>query len=324
MAGRILLAILLLSFTVAFHESAFCRELRVADTHPQDYPTVQALEHFGALLAERSQQRLTLKILHSRIMGEERETVRHVRAGALDMARVNMAVLNDFVPETVVPSLPFVFRSAEHLHHVLDGPVGEQIARAFPHHGMVVLAFYDSGARSFYTTRGPLAAPADLRGLRIRVQQSKVAEAMVRAWGAIPVPLPYGQVGVGLATGVIDGAENNAPAYQDAGHSRSARYYSLSEHTMAPEVLAMSAATWRSLSADERTLVRQAAQDSVPVMRALWAERERAARDAVTAAGTVITTVDKAAFAETMPPLYRRFAGKAAQRDLLLRIQATD
>lgn len=314
----------LIAACVALTAAATARELRVADTHPADYPTVLALDHLGRVLTERSQGRLTLKVLHSRLMGEEGETIQHVHVGALDMARVNLAPLNALVPETVVPSLPFVFRSADHLHRVFDGPVGADIAKAFERHGFVALAFYDSGARSFYNSRRPVRTPADLKGLRIRVQESPVAEAMVRALGGVAAPLPYGQVGVGLSTGVIDGAENNWPSYQDARHYESARFYSLSEHTMAPEVLLVSRKVWDSLSAAEQTLLRQAAQDSVGVMRELWRARERAARDEVSSAGTQVNTVDKAAFAAAMQPVYQRFAADARLKDLLRRIQAVE
>lgn len=303
---------------------AQARELRVADTHPASYPTVQALEHMGSLLAERSQGKLTLKVLHSRLMGEEAETIQHVRVGALDMARVNMAPLNDIVPETVVPSLPFVFRSTDHLHRVLDGPLGADLARAFERYGFVVLAYYDSGARSFYNSRHPIRRPEDMRGLRIRVQQSAVATAMVEVLGASAAPLPYGQVAVGLATSVIDGAENNVPSYQDAGHYRHARFYSLTEHTMAPEVLLISAKIWAGLDADEQSLLRQAATDSVGVMRDLWHQREEAAITAANAAGVQFNPVDKPAFAQAMRPLYHRFAAAPKLADLLRRIQATE
>lgn len=302
--------------------SAVNRELRVADTHPANYPTVQALDHMGRLLAERSQGRLGLKVLHSRLMGEEADTIEHTRIGALDMARVNVAPLNGTVPETIVPSLPFLFRSAEHLHKALDGPAGAELARAFERHGFIALAYYESGARSFYNSQRPIRRPIDLQGLRIRVQQSPVAEAMVNALGATPAPLPYGQVAVGLKTGLIDGAENNWPSYQDARHFESAPYYSLSEHSMAPDVLLMSKKVWDGLSPADQTLIQDAARESVEYMRSLWAARERTARNAVTAAGVTVNTVDKAAFAEAMRPVYERFTAEPRLKDLLRRIQA--
>ena len=303
---------------------AFARELRVADTHPADYPTVQALEQMGRVLAEHTHGRLTLKVLHSRLMGEEAETIQHVRAGALDMARVNMAPLNELVPETVVPSLPFVFRSADHLHRVLDGPIGADLARAFERHGFVALAFYDSGARSFYNSRHPLRRPADLKGMRMRVQQSPLAEAMVRALGAVPAALPYGQVEVALRTGVIDGAENNWPSFDSAHHFEHAQFYSLTEHSMAPEVLLVSRRLWDDLSAADQSALRDAARASVGTMRVLWREREDKARTAMVNAGILVNEVDKAPFVAAMRPVWGRFTTDPRLHDLLLRIQAAE
>lgn len=325
MTVRALLAGVLASMlAAAAPATAGTRDFRVADTHPADYPTVQALNHMGRVLNERTKGRLGLKVLHSRIMGEEAETIQHTRVGALDMARVNLAPLNQLVPETIVPSLPFLFRSTEHLHRVFDGPIGADIARAFERHGLVVLAFYDSGARSFYNGRRPIRVPADLHGLRIRVQQSPVAEAMIAALGGQPAPLPYGQVAVGLTTGIIDGAENNWPSYQDALHWQMAPYYSLSEHSMAPEVLIMSKKVWDGLGSADQNQLRQAARDSVSHMRALWSAREDAAREELAAAGVQANTVDKAAFAEAVRPLMDRFTADPKLRDLARRIQAVE
>lgn len=303
---------------------AEAKELRVADTHPADYPTVQALDHMGQLLAERSEGRFTLKVFHSRMLGEEQETVDQTRFGALDLTRVNLAPLNATIAETVVPSLPFLFRSADHLHKVMDGPIGAEIAKAFERHGLIALAFMDSGARSFYNTRRPITQPADLRGLRIRVQQSPLAEAMVTALGAIATPLPYGQVAVSLTTGVIDGAENNWPSYHDARHFTAAPYYALTEHSMTPEVLLMSRKVWDHLSAADQSLIRTAARDSARYMRSLWAMREEQAQRQVRAGGATVNGVDKAAFVEAMRPLYDRFAAAPHLRELVKRIQAVN
>ncbi|WP_205119374.1 TRAP transporter substrate-binding protein [Paramagnetospirillum kuznetsovii] len=300
------------------------RELSVADTHVEDYPTVQALKLMGKLLADRSQGRLTLKVYHSRQLGEEKETIRQAQMGAVDLVRVNLAPFNELVPETVVPSLPFLFRSVQHMHKVMDGPLGAEILKAFERHGLVGLAYYDSGARSFYTAKKMIQQPADLAGLRIRVQQSPLFMAMVEALGAIPVPLAYGQVQVGLSTGVVDGAENNIPSYQEAGHFRTAGYYGLTEHTMAPEVLAMSKKVWDGLSPEDQIMIRKAAQDSVPMMRRWWQEREESSRTMVVRGGAMVEEVDKKPFALLMRPLYDRFAADPDLKDLVRRVQAVE
>ncbi len=228
--------------------SAAAREFRAADTQAADYPTVRALEYMGRLIEQRTDGRHRIRVFHSRQLGEEKETIEQTRAGAIDINRTNVGPLGSLVPVANALALPFLFRSVEHLHAVLDGPLGDEILASFEKYGFVGLTFYDSGARSIYNSKKPVYTLADLKGLRIRIQQSELMAEMIRALGAQPVELPYGQVETGLATGLVDGAENNWPSYVTTGHYKYARNYTLTEHTMSPEVLIMSLRAWQSLS----------------------------------------------------------------------------
>src|SRR3954465_3668877 len=196
-------------FLTAASTGVFAREFRVADTQAESYPTVQALHYMGSLIAERSGGRHQIKVFHSRQLGEEKETLEQTRAGAIDLNRTNVALIGTMVPAMNVLAMPFLFRSIEHLQKVLDGPIGNELLASFESHGFVGLAFYDSGARSIYNSVRPVTSIADLKGLRIRVQQSELMSDMIKGLGAEPIALPYGQVLTGLATRLIDGAENN-------------------------------------------------------------------------------------------------------------------
>src|SRR6201999_4568418 len=145
--------------TVAAH----ARDFRVADTQAADYPTVQALEFMGKLVAERTQGRHRIRVFHSRQLGEEKETIEQTRAGAIDINRSNVALIGNFVLAMNVLAMPFLFRSVEHLQKVLDGPIGNEILDSFEPYGFVGLAFYDSGARSIYNSVRPLRSLADLK-----------------------------------------------------------------------------------------------------------------------------------------------------------------
>jgi TRAP-type C4-dicarboxylate transport system substrate-binding protein len=177
----------------AIPTAATAREFRAADTQVEEYPTVQALLFMGRLIAEQTAGRDQTRVFHSRQLGEEKETIEQTRAGAIDLNRTNVALIGSFVL-----AMPFLFRSIEHLHKVLDGPIGREILGSFEPYGFVGLTFYDSGARSIYNRVRPVRSIADLQGLRIRVQQSKLMSNMIRALGAEPVELPYGQVLTGL------------------------------------------------------------------------------------------------------------------------------
>src|SRR5215468_7035800 len=239
---------------------AGAREFRVADTQAEDYPTVQALQFMARIVEERTAGRHRIRVFHSRQLGEEKDTIEQTRVGAIDLNRTNVAPLGSLIPAANVLALPFLFRSFDHLHNVLDHTIGEEILASSQRHGFVGLTFYDSGSRSIYNSVKPVRTLADMKGLRIRVQQSDLMVDMIKALGAEPIELPYGQVSTGLSTKLIDGAENNWPSYVTTGHYKLAPYYTLTEHTMGPELLVMSPRAWESLGRGPADLSRRGAK----------------------------------------------------------------
>ncbi len=282
-------------------------EFRSADTHnADDYPTVAAVRFMSEELAKLSGGKHKIKVFNKGALGTEKETIDMVKIGALDFTRVNVGPMNNVCPLTMVPTMPFLFRSVAHMRSVLDGPVGEEILKSCDAAGYVGLAFYDSGARSIYAKK-PIKTPADTKGLKIRVQQSDLWVALVGAMGANPTPMPYGEVYTGLKTGLIDAAENNIPSFDTAKHFESVKYYSRTEHSMAPEILVMSKITWDKLTKEEQAAVRTAAKASVAFQRKKWDEQEAKSLAAVLAGGAVISEVDKASFQAVMGPVYDKF-----------------
>ena len=297
--------------------------LRSADTHPDGYPTVDAVKYMGELIKERTKGAYSVEVYHSAQLGEEKDTIEQTQAGVLDLNRVSMGPFNGIVPETAVPSLPYMFRSVEHMRHVMDGPIGEQILKAFEVHNLVGLAFYDSGARSFYNTKKDITSIADLKGMKFRVIQSDVFVDMVNALGANATPMAYGEVYSALQTGVIDGAENNWPSFESAKHFEVAKQYTLDQHQIVPEVLVMSKASWDKLTPEDQAIVRQAAKDSVVKMRELWDAQEKKSRDIVEKAGVKVSEIDKQPLIDAMKPVYDKYLSTPELKDLAARIQAT-
>jgi tripartite ATP-independent transporter DctP family solute receptor len=305
--------------------SAFAREFRAADTQNEDYPTVQALLYMGSMVAQRSGGRHQIKVFHSRQLGEEKETLEQTRVGAIDLNRTNVALIGNMVPAMNVLAMPFLFRSMEHLQKVLDGTIGSEILDSFEPYGFVGLAFYDSGARSIYNSVRPVRSIADLKGLRLRVQQSKQMSDMIKSLGADPVELPYGQVLTGLATRLIDGAENNWPSFVTTDHYKYAGYYSLTEHTMSPEVLVMSKKAWASLSAEDQQIFRESALRSSRFMREKWRDlEERSRKQAETAGVKIVTDIDRKPFEAAMAGLYAKAQRDPAVGQLIERIRKVE
>ncbi|MBI3714976.1 MAG: TRAP transporter substrate-binding protein [Betaproteobacteria bacterium] len=317
-------AIALLFALALAAEAIAAREFRAADVQPADYPTVESVKYMAKLVGEQSKGALSIRVFAGGELGSEKNNIEQLRAGSLDMMRVNIGTLNSVVPESVVPVLPFLFRSTEHMRKVLDGPIGDEVLVSMESHGLVGLAFYDSGARSIYTSKKPIKALADLKGMKIRVLQSDLFGAMTQALGAIPTPMPFGGVATALKTGLVDAAENNLPSYESSRHFETARYYNLTEHTRAPEVLVFSKKVWDTLSAEDQALLRKTAKQSVPFMRKLWDEREIKSRKLVQAGGAeIVTLTNRQEFIDAMKPVYARFASTPKAADLVKRIQDT-
>lgn len=294
------------------------RPFLAADILSDGMPTVEAVKYMGQLMSERTNGRLSVKMFSGAQLGSERDTLEITSFGGLDINRIAIAPLNTFEPLTIIPALPFLFRSTQHMRASMDGAPGEVILNALAPHGLMGLCFYDSGERSFYNTKRPIYTPADLKGLKIRVQNSDLYVSMVKGLDADATPMAFGEVYQALVQGVIDGAENNWPSYENTRHFEAAPFYSLTRHVMAPEILVMSLSRWEKLSASDKELVKQCARDSVPVMRDMWDARTIAAQETLAAAGVKVNEVeDQTAFSDLMKPVWERYIVSDAQKSLV-------
>jgi tripartite ATP-independent transporter DctP family solute receptor len=196
--------------------TAHATDFRSTDIHPDGYPTVDAVKYMGTVLNKLSGGKHSVKVFNNSALGAEKDTIEQAKIGAVAMTRVNIAPMNNICPTTVVPTMPFLFHSKEHMRHVLDGPIGEEILKSCEAQGFIGLAFYDSGSRSMYTVKKPVKSLADMKGLKVRVQQSDLWVALLEAMGANATPMPFGEVYTGLKTGLVDAAENNYPSYESS------------------------------------------------------------------------------------------------------------
>ena len=299
------------------------REFRAADIQEENYATVQALRYMDQLVTQRTGGRHRIRVFHSRQLGEEGQTIEQTRVGAIDMNRINVGAMGHVAPILNVLALPFLFRSVDHLYKVVDGPIGDEILEALESSGLIGLTFYDSGARSIYTATRPVNAIDDLRGLRLRIQQSELMDRMIKSLGAEPIGLAYGQVLTALQTKLVDGAENNWPSFVSAGHYKVARYYTVTQHTMSPEVLIMSQRAWADLSTEDRMIFREAARESSRYMREQWLSWERRSeQQAIEAGVSVISKINRQPFEDATKPLRDTMRADPRYRSLIERIEA--
>jgi tripartite ATP-independent transporter DctP family solute receptor len=300
--------------------AANATEFRSSDIHPEDYPTVLAVRHMGETIAKATNGKHTVKVFAKSALGAEKDTIEQTKLGALAMTRVNVAPMNNICPATMVPTMPFLFRSTEHMRKVLDGAIGDEILKDCEAQGFIGLAFYDSGSRSIYSVKKPVKSIADTKGMKIRVQQSDLWVALMEAMGANATPMPFGEVYTALKTGLVDAAENNYPSYESSRHFEVAKYYNKTDHSMAPEILLFSKRVWDTLPPAEQKIIRDAAKESVVYMRKLWDEREAKSLATVKAGGAEIVEVDKASFQSAMKPVYDKFLTDPKLQNMVKRI----
>jgi tripartite ATP-independent transporter DctP family solute receptor len=299
--------------------------LKASDVHPEGYPTVAAVESMGTKLEKSTNGRLSVQMFPSMQLGGEKEAIEQAQVGAIALARVSVGALGPVVDKLNVFNLPYVFRNTEHMRMVIDGQIGDELLDDVTNSGkgLVGLAWMDAGARNFYDTKKPIKDLADLKGMKIRVMGNPMFVDMANSMGANGVPMGYDQVFTSLQTGVIDGAENNPPSFVFDNHYQVAKYYTVDEHLIVPEMLAMSKKIFDSLSKDEQADVKKFAREAQMEERKLWDEYQQQAMDKAKKAGIQIVQVsdaDKKAFQSAVKPVWDKYGPKYA--DMIKRIQA--
>ncbi|MGD1881620.1 MAG: TRAP transporter substrate-binding protein [Paracoccaceae bacterium] len=299
--------------------SAIAQDWRGWNIHPEGYPNSVAIDEFVAAVNETTD--LNLQIFHGGVLGSQPDAIEQVRNNALEFGQFNMGPMGPIIPTTNVLSLPFIFSSVDHMHKAMDGEVGEIFAAAMEREGLVPLAWYDSGSRSFYNSKRPIMRPSDVEGLKLRVMNNDLFVDMVAQLGGNATPMAFSEVYQSLKTGVIDGAENNYPSYESTGHYEVAGFYSITDHLIIPECLCVSTESWNALDDATKEAVRTAARASATTQRELWATREKESLAKVEAGGATVNEVEnKVAFQEKMAPVYESFI--AANPDLSSVIEA--
>jgi tripartite ATP-independent transporter DctP family solute receptor len=294
--------------------------LKATDTHPAGYPTVVAVENMGKKLEAATNGRIKMQMFPGAVLGQEKEAVEQTQLGAIHINRISLGVMGPVVPEVNVFNMPFVFRDVAHMRKVIDGAIGDELLGKITDSPakLVGLAWMDGGARNLYTKK-PVRKPADLAGQKVRMMGNPLFVDTMNAMGGNGISMAYGEVFSALQTGVIDGAENNPPSYVTANHINTpAKFYSLTNHLIIPEIVVMSKVAWDKLSKDDQALVKKVAREAQLEQRALWDKSVEDNLAKMKAANVEIITVDQKPFYDATAPVRAKYGAQFA--DLMKRI----
>jgi tripartite ATP-independent transporter DctP family solute receptor len=299
--------------------------LKATDVHPLGYPTVEAVVRMGKKLETATNGRLSIQMYPSMQLGGEKEMIEQAQVGALQIARISVGPMGSIVDDLNVFNMPFVFRDVAHMNKVIDGAIGDEMLKKLtdaPTSKLVGLCWMDAGARSFYNSKRPVKTIDDLKGLKIRMMGNPIFVDTANAIGANGIAMGFDQLISALQTGVVDGAENNPPSYESGKHYQFAKYYSLSEHLIIPEILVFSRASWDKLSKDDQGLIWKFSKEAQQEERKLWQEREAASMAELKKQGIEIISFspdEKKKFQTAVKPVWDKYGAKYAA--LVQRIQ---
>ncbi len=300
--------------------------LRYADNQSPGYPTVEAAKYLAELVKERTGGRVEIRVYPESALGSEISVMEQMVYGGIDMSRFSLGTLSEYFTELWTLQLPYLYTDSVHMWRVLDGEIGEMYLHDMVGKGMIGLAWYDAGARSFYT-RTPVTSTASLKDLTIRVQENDMMSRTIELLGAKAVQIPYGDVYSALQKLRIDGAENNLPSYVSTGHNQAAPFFYQDEHFRLPEVVMMSIYAQKKVEEVDPSfveIIKECAKESGLYERKLWQEEEKRAYDEAVRSGVKVTIPsedDLLAMRKAMEPLYQELG--ETEREIVERIGNT-
>lgn len=278
--------------------------LKLAHELPTEHPVHTSLAWFANQVQQRAHIRV--KVYPNGTLGNETELLQMVQNGTVAFTKVSAAPLTSFAPDYKLLSLPYLYKNEAQYNHVLEGPIGQKILESSKDSGFIGLAFLDAGSRSFYTSK-PIKTPDDLKGMKIRVQNSSVSIDTIKALGATPVPLPYGELYSAMQQGVVDGAENNIPSYFSSRHYEVEKVYSYDKHTMVPDVLVVSTSVWNGFTDEQRKIIREVAQETVKQQETNWANYVESSKKELLKNHITFVDSDISKFQAAVKPVYDKF-----------------
>lgn len=282
------------------------RIIRIGHNQSTNHPTHIALEVFAEYINEELGDKYVVEVYPSELLGSQTEMVQLTQTGAIDFCVASNAILETFSTTWSIFNLPYLFSSAEAYHASMDdSEVTDPIFESTIQAGFTAVTWLDAGTRNFYTVDTPINSPADLKGLKIRVQQSQTNITMMSLLGGSATPMGFGEVYTALQSNIIDGAENNELALTDNGHGDVCKYYSYDMHQMVPDIVIGNNAFIEGLSDEELAIFEEGFQLINSVQREEWTKAVEAAKDkALNEQGVEFIYPDTAPFQEACQPLH--------------------
>ena len=297
---------------------------KIADILSPDHPHSTTMQFFAEKVRERTKGRVEFQVFHSAQLGQTKDLFMGAQTGSIEMAKMPMSFSGEWIPESKVWDLPYLFNIREELWRVIRSNVGKRFMTEFyPRLGLAGVFWVDDGGRSIYAGK-PVRKPEDLKGLKIRVQPSDIHIQAINEMGVIGTPLAFGEVYLALQQKVLDGAENSPALFWTSKHWEVSKVYSLTEQFWSVSAFIANKKWWDGLPKDIQAELLAAGQEAEKYFLDTYIALEGKAIGLVKEKGvTVVTDVDKATFEKRIQPVYDTFVKKYSfGKDLLEQARA--
>ena len=322
-AGAIALALgLTASVSMPGVASAAGKPMTVSVIYGPDKPQAKVWLRFKQLIDQRLPGQFEIKVVTNGALGGEKETTEGIRLGSIHGALSTVANMTTWVPEGALFDMPFVFRDADHIHKVLNGPVGEDFKKKYEAQGFKVLGYIIYGARHVIS-KAPIRTPADVKGKKMRVLQSQLHINLWKSLGANPTPVPITEAYNALKTGVVDYMDMTKSGYQALKLYEVVPQFTETGHIWALGVMYVSKKFWDGLSKEQQTVFQKTADQVIPFFNEMAAYEQGLSLDAAVKKGAKVIRPKKADWQKAMGGFWESYASKVGGMDKIKAIVNT-
>ena len=277
----------------------------------------EAIDTLAKEVEKRTNGRIKIQNFYSASLGSERESIESVQLGTQELTTTSTGPVPNFVPETRILDVPFLFRDKSHARAVLDGPIGQELLATFEPKGMKALAWGENGVRHMTNSKRAVNSPDDLKGLKMRTMENSVHVAAYKSLGIVTTPMAFAEVFTALQQGTVDGQENPLSVIMAANFDQVQKHLTLTGHVYSPAVILMNKGTFDKLSAADKKIFLDSAKEAVKVNRARVDKDDANGVAELRKKGmTIIENVDKSKFVATMGPAMAEFEKQFGKANL--------
>jgi tripartite ATP-independent transporter DctP family solute receptor len=301
-------AAIALAATLAFPALAQNVKLTLGHGAAPGNPRHEAAVKFAEIVKARTSGRIEIQVAHSAQLGDDAAMVTALRSGTLDLSANSQGAVSTVVPEYAALGLPFLFSDVKQAWTLLDGPVGEELAKRTAAKNMVVLGYWDNGIRHITNSKRPIKTPADVKGLKLRTPPDGMTVDIVQALGADAQQIKFAELYVALQQGVVDGQENPLANIASAKLYEVQKYLSLTGHKYEANPFLMGKRSWDKLSPADQQVFKEAAAEATQLQRKLSRESDEKLVAELKGKGVQIDTVERKAFIDATKPVYDKWS----------------